>query len=332
VSRAKQRLRAKGIEANEVSASRMQLVPHTSLVIASKGDALFDPRSLDPVDPEMAANMVDRVNAGETPNRLALLVWERPGCPGLLVGDGHQRTNALGQASKLLGGRALMVLVEFFDGDEKDFLLERARRNDHDRFAKKDRAGILAFRVKQLTAVGATEREIADAMPKGIGPSEVAALARWGSLSADARKLFDDGTFPIGLLAAVLDAPRDEQVATGQRLLAAGVKTAKGATRAANRAKSERDPWARRMSPKQAIRMAADVGNAVYGAQSLEAAIHTLATFGKREGAIVAAGVIAGLYLEANERTADILTALPKSIADAIREARAAKPRKAGAK
>lgn len=315
MSRAKDRLRAKGIDASEVSASRIIMVPHTALVVAPKGDPLHDPRSLDPVDEAMAADMAARVEAGECPNTRAILVREQP--DGMLVADGHGRTKALFRAAELLklkGGAHLMCLVEFFTGDDKALLLERAKRNDHDRFAKKDRASTLAFRVKQLTAIGASDKEIADAMPKGIGVAEVEALARWGNLAADARKRFDDGA-PIGLLAAVLEAPRAEQVARLDKLLAAGVKSGRGATRKTNAERDERDPWARRMSPRQTEATAARI----------------IDRFPHEARTVTAYGVALGMRLAnaKGQEGADLLTSLPKPIADAIREARAAKPRKA---
>lgn len=315
MSRAKQRLRDKGIAANEVSASRMMLVPHTSLIVAPKGDPMFDPRSLDPVDRDLAADMVARVNAGEQPNTEALLVWERP--DGLLVGDGHRRTNALRLASEMLGNRTVMALVEFFDGDEKAFLLARARRNDHDRFARRDKPSTLAFRVKQLTSVGATEEEIADACPKGITTAIVAALARWGSLAPAARKRFDDGA-PLALLASVLEAPQHIQEETLDRLIARRIKSASGATRARNKARDERDPWARRMSPKQAVKVADAL-------TSLDLPVKLKSERVK----YVSEGLVMGLYLAANEDVTSVLSEMPDVLADAIREARAAKGKRA---
>ena len=311
MSRAKVRLRAAGIAANEVSASRMMLVPHTDLVIAAKGDALFDPRSLDPVDETMAANMVERVNAAEVPNRLALLVWERPGHAGLLVGDGHQRTNALGRASELLDGRTLMVLVEFFDGDEKGFLLERARRNDHDRFAKRDKVSTLAFRVKQLAAIGASEAEIDAALPSHLDGRTKAALPRWPSLSAELRPRFDSGEIPIGLLAAILEHDRAEQPAAADKLIAAGVRTSRQAARQATKARTARDPWARPWSPKR-LTAAATALDAIEGG-----------TKAAREALWY---VAAGMLIAAGDPTApDLLRRMPEPIANAIRQAHAAK-------
>lgn len=127
----------------------------------------------------------------------------------------------------------------------------------------------------------------------------------------------DDGA-PLGLLAAVLDAPRAEQVATLDKLLAAGVRTAKGATRKANAEKAARDPWARRMSPRQAC----EVGIAVSPSSDF-------ATAARVDPDVLRSGIRIGLYLAANRDIDKILKTLPKPIADAIREARATKPARA---
>ena len=158
MSRAKNRLRGKSIEANEVSASRMMHVPHTSLRVAPKGEPMHDPRSLDPVDEAMAQDMAARAERGECPNTDPMLVLER--ADHLLVGDGHGREQALRRASEILGGKVLMPLVEFWMGTDPELLLERMKRNDHGRYARTDRASVLAFRVKQLTAAGVPEVDI----------------------------------------------------------------------------------------------------------------------------------------------------------------------------
>lgn len=304
MSRAKQRLRANGIEANEVSASRFMHVPHTSLWVAPKGHALFDPRSLDPVDEAMAQDMADRVARGECPNTDALLVWEQG--ERLIVGDGHGRSRALVRAAEILD-RVLMPLVEFFVGDEKAFLLARARRNDHGRFARVDAPSILAFRVKQLVAVGADAREIADACPRNIGPAEVDALARWESLVRELRPRFDSGEIPIGLLAAILEVARGEQVARAEKFLTAGVRTGQGAKRATNKERATSDPWARRMTPRQVTR-AAD-------------ALDALDRKGDAGRMISLAACCLRLSKTSGTDAAEILDNMPKLIADTIRDA-----------
>lgn len=250
MSRAKQRLRAKQIEANEVSASRMMHVPLSSLRVAPKGDPMHDPRSIDPVDEAMARNMADRVEAGECPNTAPILVSEK--ADHLLVGDGHGRTKALERASEILGGRELMPLVEFWTGTDQELLLERMRRNDHGRFARTDRASVLAFRVKQLTAAGVPEDAIVAACPPGVGRVEVDALARWGKVSKEARKRFDEGA-PLALLSAVLEVEPAEHLAKLERLIAAGIRTARGAANVQRKERQEATGEAspRRLSPKK---------------------------------------------------------------------------------
>lgn len=314
-----ERLRAGGIEAKK---GKQVLAPVSALWFAPKGHALHDPRSQYPTDEAMAEDMAARHRRGDAVLDHAILAREEPQGDGtviLHVCDGHQRTKALTLAEQLLK-TPLTVKVDLIDGDDAEFIEERTRRNSR-QWDKADKPSVLAVRVRQLLSFGRETKAIAAVMPKGIGPAEVEAIARWKNLTAEARERFDADA-PLGLLAAVLDAPRDEQVATLDRLMANGVRTAKGATRQANKAKDSRDPWARRMSPRQAVRMAADVSNAVFGAQSIDTALHTLAKFGKRESAIVTAGLIAGLHIGANESTEAVLDALPANIANAIRDAR----------
>lgn len=318
MSRAKQRLRDKGIAANEVSPSRFMHVPHTSLWVAPKGHPLFDPRSLDPVNDEMTRDMVERSKRGECPNTDALLVWETQieiagkWTDVLVVSDGHGRTASLFASAKLLGkGTVHMVLVEFHTGDEKSFLLERARRNDHDRFARKDSRSVLAFRVRQLLSAGVTAKEIAAVCPRDIGPAEVDALDRWDALTAEAKARFDAGA-PIALLPTIVELPSSRQVPELDRLEANGVRTKAGATRARNKARDERDPWARRMSPRQAVLVA----RVIEADEDLNESYRM--------------GIALGLRLRAYnaDQIKSMLDNEPDEVATAIREARA-KGRKA---
>lgn len=316
-------MRDKGIAANEISPSRKILVPHTALWVAPEGHRLFDPRSLDPVNDEMTRDMVARVKAGEQPNTDALYVWEtQVEIRGkwqdvLVVGDGHGRTGSLNAAAKLLGkGTILMVEVELHTGDEKSFLLERARRNDHDRFARKDSRSVLAFRVKQLLSAGVTAKEIAAVCPREIGPAEVDALDRWDALTLEAKARFEAGA-PIALLPTIVELPSSRQIPELDRLEANGVRTKAGATRARNKARDERDPWARRMSPKQANKLA-DILAEEVGATKPE----------KDKAWLVAAGV----WLATNRDPHGLLELLPEHIrihVQAFREARAAKGKRA---
>lgn len=308
-----QRLQDGGIEAKK---GTQVTVPVGDIWAPPKGHPLYHPRFGDPVDPEMRDDILAR--GVEKPIKVRDDGVQDDGRRRLLLVDGGRRTcNAL--AAQTVSGQVLYVPIEFFTGDDAEVLLERIRANA-DPLKKADKPSILALTIRQYTALrpGAEPREIArelaDVMPRGIGASEVEALARWNNLTAEARHRFDDGA-PLGLLASVLDAPRAEQVATLDKLLAAGVRTAKGATRKANAEKAARDPWARRMSPRQLV----DV------AKHLEGRIHTIGTF-KADVAMVAAvlRIASGRDVEA------WLAALPRPLADAIREARAAKPARKG--
>lgn len=331
---AEQRLRDGGVAATRVNPSRSLMVPRDALWFAPPGHPLHDPRSLYPVDEELAADMVARVQgkppevAPQEPNHRAILVRDEglddaTGLQRLHVCDGSQRANASGRAQYTLRKlgvlsrtEALLVRVDFFVGDDAAFLEERIRRNDHDRFTRKDSCSTLAFRVGQLLALGRDAKAIAAVCPKGVGLAEVEALSRWGNLRAQVRARFDAGEAPLGLLGAVLDAVPEQQAVTLDRLLAQGVRTAKGATRAANKAKAERDPWARRMTPQQALRVAKDVATLADGMPKRKVTeVYEQA---------LARGIEYGLRLNAGEAKR-VLEELSPGIAATIREARAGK-------
>lgn len=130
-------------------------------------------------------------------------------------------------------------------------------------------------------------------------------MSRAKGLSADAKKRFDEGA-PIGLLAAVLEQPRDEQWAHLERLLAAGVKTARQAARKATTERAKVDPWSRRMTSKAADRTAAALCDLKGG--------HTFT-----RGAVL---IAYGMRLAAGVRTEEVLCDLTPGLADAIRAAR----------
>lgn len=263
--------------------------------------------------------MVARVKRGEQPNTDALYVWETQveirgkHTDVLVVGDGHGRTGSLLAAAKLLGkGTTLMVEVELHTGDEKSFLLERARRNDHDRFARKDSRSVLAFRVKQLLSAGVTAKEIAAVCPREVGPGEVDALDRWDALCSEAKARFEAGA-PLALLPTIVELPSSRQVPELDRLQANGVRTKAGATRARNKARDERDPWARRMSPRQLVKVA-DVLRARGGKGA--------------EGAAIACVEVTIRVMAGGAEAKKAAENLPSFMVDAIREARAAKGRR----
>jgi hypothetical protein len=301
------RLRAGNIDAKKTDAIS---VPARAIFVPPKGHPLAHPRFADAVDPSMRDDILDR--GVEKPIRVRD-DGEKDGTRVLLLVDGGRRLrNTLAAEEK--AGTEIRVPIEFFTGDDAAVIRERLRANS-DPLKKPDAPSILAKTVRQYMALrpGAEPkeiaRELADVMPRGVGATEIDALGRWNNLTAEARALFDDGTFPLCILAAVLDAPRDEQVEKGHKLVAAGVRTVKGATRKANAEKDTRDPWARRMTPRQADRIA-------------EVVMQVSDTKGHAFTAYAAMKLVNAKGHEA----ADLLAKLPKPIADAIREARAAKP------
>jgi hypothetical protein len=127
-----------------------------------------------------------------------------------------------------------MPLVEFFVGTDKELLLERARRNDHNKHARVDSISTLAFRVRQLSAVGASDAEIAASCPSEVTVKVVEALHRFRELEESMQARFVSREIPIGLLPAVVDEAPEDRDALVEKLLAGGVKTQKGASRRVN--------------------------------------------------------------------------------------------------
>lgn len=271
---AEQRLRASGIEAKRVNPSRSLMVPRSALRMAPAGHVLHDPRSLDGANLEMAADMAARVQGGQEPNHRAILVRdegvdESTGLRVLLVVDGHGRTLASGEAERILlragvlsSSEDLYVRVDFFEGDDAAVIEERIRRNDHDRFQRRDSASVLAFRVRQLRGLGRSVKEIAAVCPREVGPAEIDALGRFENLSASLRARFDAGA-PLGLLAAVLDASPDERAALLDSLEAKGLKSSRGATRARNTERErEGEPRPVRLPPRKCLEVSKAIRSA----------------------------------------------------------------------
>lgn len=284
-----------------------------------KGHPLYHPRFGDQPEREM----VDSIKSEGV--REDIIVREDPqddGSRRLLLVDGARRTCAAFVAQHELG-RPMRVPIRLFAGDDAAVLVERVRAN-RDPLKKPDAPSILALTVKQLAALGPLDvKDVAAAM--GVKAAVVEGLVRWGSLCLEARVRFDHGKWPLELLPAVLDAPRERQVEAGAALIAAGVRTAKGASQRANKAREAKDPWSRRMSRRQATRLAADLGNAVYGGQDVNAALAFVRGRTNQHVAMAAAGIALGLRLAANEDVETILKEVHGTIADALRKARAAK-------
>lgn len=237
------RLRAGGLVAKK---GALALVAIDDIWIPPAGHALAHPRADDPLDQDLVDDIVLK---GEIEK--SILVRDDG------VSDGRRRLTLVDGARRTVNGReaqrrlrealvlretesnptaALFVQVEFFTGSDAALLLKRLERNGEDPLKKADRASVLAITVRQLLALHATVEEIVPVMPRGIGKREVEALADWGNLEADAADAFDSGGAPLVLLRSVLDAPRGEHMATLDKLVSAGAKTAKGATRVLRKA------------------------------------------------------------------------------------------------
>lgn len=316
---AKIRYRDAGIEAVEVSGSRMMRVPLRALLMAPEGHWAHDPRSLDPADRAIVDDMKERVKAREPNlNRKALYVWaplvnakgeEAANADRVLVGDGHGRTIAGLVAERELRAErviprdaVLMVLIEIHQGDDRAaFLAERISRNHHADMARADSASVLAYRVRQLSAYGMRPEDLATRMH--VRPAVIEALDAWETLTAASlRKRIDAGEVPLDLLPELQRKAKGEQDAEADRLLAAGVRTQKGATQRRNRARTDADPWARRMGP----RVLRGVGKALQEVRGDYA-----------EGA--AAGLLLATLM--GEDAQKHLDSMPKNIADRIRSA-----------
>src|SRR5262249_49479209 len=129
---------------------------------------------------------------------------------------------------------------------------------------------------------------------------------------ADAKARFDAGTWPLELLPPVLDAPRERQVETGDKLVHAGIRTAAGASRRANKAATERDPWTRRMNPRTLLKVA----------EHLDLNASALTTKSRNDVALVS---LALRLAAGGPKAATILDSMPTAIAEEIRKARASR-------
>lgn len=320
----KQALREMGIDAIEVSGSSLMRLPHTALFMPGPDDPehgwAHDPRSLEEADPEMVRSMIERYETRQpNVNERAVTVLSELVKVGdahrYIVHDGNRRTvsayaaaEAL-RARKVLGkGEALTVLVEFYTPkDRAQFIADRIRLN-RDPTRKPDTATVLAYRVSQLTQHRKTPAEIGALI--GVKAGIVEALEVYErDTAASVRRRIDAGEIPIALLPEIQRKPKSEQEAHAATLIAAGVKTQKGATQRRNKAKDASDPWARRMSPR-AMR---DVSKAVTSANS--------------KGDRYLEGVADALTLATltGNDAAKHLDNMPRKVADLIRAARAPK-------
>lgn len=211
-----------------------------------------------------------------------------------------------------------------------DLELQLLRLDANARRGLPDSASVLAAIVGNIVRLNkgmpdaALTTRIVEAMPQGVTSGVVIALSRWDELTPELQVRWESGDAPLGLLPVVLAAAVDEREAVLDKALREGVRTAKGATRRANKVRGAKDPWARPMTPRQGIKAAEHLGNTIYGAQSIEGAIKELNS-GRKQVSLIAAAVAIGITIASSKDAGALVEQLPQPIADALRKARAAK-------
>ncbi len=247
-------LKAQGVDAKRGAGSTAVDVHDTWT--PPSGDPLWHPRQDDPLSGDM---LYDIAKFGvRKPILLARMGVQKDGKMRLALVYGCQRKNHLIEAvRRMKAGEPFRVFVNgnatgetevipWVDGkqyipvlfhpnnDIKSILLARAEE-DSDPHKRAHAPSILAVSVAQLRAVHATDAEIIAAhATRGVDAGVLAALERWGELSNEAKRRFDDGA-PIGLLPSIVDLPREEQIAALEKYVAGGITTKMGVSRVKNR-------------------------------------------------------------------------------------------------
>lgn len=212
-------------------------VPVDDIFVPGEGHPLAHPRRDDPLDEALVQSIVRGWKEG------SVVTVREDGAPGdklqFTLIDGSQRINA-GKEAQRRTGRIVMVEIAYFFGSDAEAILYRLEANG-DPTKRPDCPSVLASTCKQAVSLDAsiTVEVLLTKMPRGIGRGELEALLRWKNLVPELQPRFDSGELPIGLLGAVLDAPRDQQPEVAERLLGAGVRTSKGASRVVGRDKRE---------------------------------------------------------------------------------------------
>ncbi len=234
-----EKMKAGNIAAKQCTSVLM--VPIGDIFAPPASSPIHHPRCNEPLDEEMVVSIVtdgvreeiivrdDGTHAGK--KRLTLVDGARRRSHAL---EAQRRMHADGT---LAADKALYVKVRYFVGSDAELLLARLGFNS-DPMKKPDSPAVLSATFVQLTNLGCDLADIAKVAPRGIGKGEIVALLSWGNLLAEEQVKFNEGA-PIGLLAAVLDAPRESQMEKLEELQSAGIKTQKGVTRAQNRQKRE---------------------------------------------------------------------------------------------
>ena len=215
------------------------------------------------------------------------------------------------------GPWVLYAEVELREVSGIDLVLERVNANVSRGLP--DSPSVLAAEVKAIVKMnkGAPDadlmRQIVAAMPRGVTAGVVSALSLWDNLAPELQARFESGEAPIGLLVPVMAARAEEREALLTKLLASGVRTAKGATRARNEERDKADPWARRMSPRK-VRAVAEAVHGAFPAKGRAASLSEAAFY-----------LASGMRLAAGHDVPGVLDLLPKVLRKVIVEARTAK-------
>ncbi len=207
------------------------------------GHVLYNPRCKKPIKPEMVADIkANGVREEITIQEKGIVngkmvIWVLNGTLRTVHGKvAEQELVEEGNTIRLTKGK-LRVPARLWTGTDEAFLMERLRANT-DPLKEPDAPSVLAITCIQLDKFMVSIDTMATVMPKHISKREISALLRWNNLSVEAQDRFDAGA-PLGLLEEVLNAPREEQVACLDKLIAAGISAPAGVTRLKNRAKRE---------------------------------------------------------------------------------------------
>jgi hypothetical protein len=215
------------------------------------GHALRHPRAEDPIDEELVAD----IEANGILEPVTVRVEHNPkGKKVLALCDGARRTiHGLVAQERLRKRKDTLVLKPLDDGEPKgdlpvpikmlpgdttdlQFLVERQAK-DKQPWKKLHGVRVLALWVIQMNKHDANRKLIMNGLPKGwTWPTVEQVLLHWHGFEKQAEILarFESGEVPVDLLGAVLKAPPKERLATLEGLLAAGITSAAGATRAVN--------------------------------------------------------------------------------------------------
>jgi hypothetical protein len=178
----------------------------------------------------------------------------------LFIINGARRFNHAVEAEKL--NRAAGILADdecmrlkfkLFEGTMVEALMEQLRDNA-DPLKVADSVAVLAVMINKLLRLGIAKEKIVAKCPKGIGAVEVEALTQWAKLTLEVATRFESGEAPIGLLAAVVACPETKQMEMLDKLLSAGAKTSKGATRALRKDSARNSGRDGRAAPPEADR------------------------------------------------------------------------------